>query len=100
MNYEEKLVKARETGEGIATRFQENPNFKMVKSGFNCPHCGAYHGYKKDNEGNVIHEKDKASKPYEIPEDIQWMCENTGYSWTEDCKCENCGNMYSQNNGC
>lgn len=99
MIYEEKLQEARRTGEGIATRFQEEANYKMA-NGLDCPHCGAYHGYKKDDEGKIIYEKDKVSTPYEIPSDIEWMCNNTGYSWTEDVKCASCENDYSQSNGC
>jgi hypothetical protein len=67
MIYEEKLKGAKETGKGIATRFQEKANYIMAKE-WKCPHCSS------------TDEKTK-STPYEIPEDIKFMCENGGYSW-------------------
>lgn len=101
MNYSEEIKKARETKKGIARKFQENANYKLSTKGkFDCPHCGAYHGYKiNDNEpdyNSIVEIMDK----YEIPSDIEYMCNNAGYSWIEDCKCANCGEMYSRNNGC
>lgn len=86
MNYEEKIKQAKETGKGIATRFQEAVNFTMAKE-WKCPHCGSM-------------DEESKSKPYEIAEDIKWMCENGGYSWHEDVKCKDCRQMYTQNNGC
>lgn len=99
MKYEEQIKKARETGEGIGSQFKEKSTHEMEKNDC-CPHCGAYNGYKKDEDGKVIYSKEKIGGVYEIPSDIEWMCNNTGYSWTEDCKCANCDKMYSQNNGC
>lgn len=102
MNYEEKLNKARKTGKGIVSRFQEKPNYKMaVGEGYDCPYCGAYHGYKM-NGNKCCYDKPCITNKdiYEIPNDIKFMCEHGEYSWTEDCKCANCGKMYSQNDGC
>jgi hypothetical protein len=96
--YEEKLKIARETGKGIIVRFQEKSNYKMAVNNYDCPHCGAYHGSKKEDKWNT--KGTKIGQQYETPEDIKFMCNNIGYSWTEDIKCSNCGEIYSQSNGC
>ncbi|MFR0045462.1 MAG: hypothetical protein ACLRWO_02965 [Clostridium butyricum] len=103
MEYKDKLKNARKTGEGIISRFQEKANYKMaIREGYDCPHCGAYHGYKIDDSGEPIYRLDKnvSHDIYETPSNIEFMCNHTGYSWTEDCECANCGKTYSQNNGC
>ena len=103
MIYEEELKKARETGKGISAVFQEKSNYKnCTEKSFDCPHCGAYHGFKLDDNKDIIFEvpKETVSKTYELPKDIEWMCNHEGYSWHEDCKCSNCNEIYTQNNGC
>ncbi|MGL4571731.1 MAG: hypothetical protein ACRCVJ_11780 [Clostridium sp.] len=99
MDYKEKLKETRNTGKGIALKFKENETYINAISGWDCPHCGAYMGdhpdYYDTNKGKVL-----IVDTYEIPNDIKYMCEKIGYSWTEDCKCGNCGKLYSQNNGC
>ena len=94
-HYEEVLKKARITGKGyIHYKFKEKATYiksgDLIKDGYRCPHCKQY-DIKKDVE--VI---DK----YETPEDINFMINDVGYSWTEDCKCRLCGELYSQSNGC
>ena len=99
MSYSEKIKQARERKWGIASKFQEKENYKMSDS-FNCSHCGAYHGYKMNgNEPDYSLEK-KVVDHYEIPSDIEYMSNHVEYSWTEDCKCANCGELYSCHNGC
>lgn len=103
MLYNEKLKEARETGKGIATKFQEKANYTIaIGGGFDCPFCSAYHGYKLDDNKEIISTfpSKVMSMPYELPTDIEWMCQNGGYSWHEDCKCSNCNHIYTQNNGC
>ena len=97
--YEEALKLARETGNGVTARFQEKPTHKMAR-GFDCPHCGAYHGSKKENKWNT--QGTQIGDRYETPEDIEFMCgnEDSSYSWTEDMKCSDCGEMYCRSNGC
>ncbi|MGL6184800.1 MAG: hypothetical protein ACRC1T_05415 [Clostridium chrysemydis] len=87
---EEVISKAKKTGNGIVSDFQETPTYKEAINKYDCPHCGArFWG----GTSNVI-------KQYEITSDIEYMMENVGYAWTEDCKCLICGKLYSQHNGC
>lgn len=88
--YEEQLKLSRKTGKGIVKRFQEKASYKYAINGFDCPHCNAKFGGGKVLDIDI----------YETPRDIEFMCNNTGYSWTEDCKCGKCDAMYSQSNGC
>ncbi|MCH1964356.1 hypothetical protein MCG45_16120 [Clostridium perfringens] len=87
---EEVISKAKETGNGIIFNFQEIPTYKEAINKYDCPHCGASFG---GGTSNVM-------KRYEVPSDIEYMMGNVGYTWTEDCKCFICGNLYSQHNGC
>lgn len=98
--YEEKFKIARETGKGRVVRFQEKPAYTEAVNEYDCPHCGAEFGnhpnWGRTNKGGKIVDHNN----YETPSDIEFMCNHVGYSWTEDCKCGNCGEMYSQSNGC
>lgn len=74
---------------------------------YNCPHCGERFTEFLES----VAPDDKVTRRlwehmgvdhnnYETPSDIEYMCNHIEYSWTEDCKCGNCGKMYSQSNGC
>lgn len=93
-NYKEGFKKAREIGKGKSFKFKEKPTYVMsedlLKVGYWCPHCKQYDFNKQDQ---VIDR-------YETPSDIEFMCDNVEYSWTEDCKCSLCGGLYSRDNGC
>lgn len=83
----------------LIIEFKEQATYKMAINGFDCPHCGAAHG-NHVNYGDTNNGRCKIIDKYEIPIDVEFMHKHTGYSWTEDCKCGNCGKMYSRGNGC
>lgn len=94
MDYKEILEKARKTGKGFANNnFKEKATYIksgcLIKNGYTCPHCQKHDGYM-----------DKVLESYETPEDIEYMCNKGGYSWTEDRRCNLCGGLYSLDNGC
>ncbi|MCC0671579.1 hypothetical protein IC216_06240 [Clostridioides sp. ES-S-0145-01] len=80
------LEEAKLTGNGLALRYKEKPSFRLSED-YKCPYC--------KNKKNKSH-----SDWYETDEDIKIMIENTGYSWTEDRKCDCCGKVFSMRNGC
>lgn len=89
------LCNSRELGKGYALdKFQEEPTYTiggdLLKDGYRCPHC------KKHN----INKGAEVIKRYGTPNNIEFMFNHTGYSWTEDCRCALCGGLYSQKNGC
>lgn len=101
MEYNKKIAEARQTKKGIVIKFQEKENYKLSPKGkYDCPHCGAYHGYKMNGDKPDYSNGKEVVDRYEIPSDIIFMYKHPGYSWTKDCKCANCGKMYSCNNGC
>lgn len=100
MNYNKEIKKARLTCEGINLKFQEKENHKEAIDGFDCPYCKATLGCKMNGSKIIYNSPKEIIDKYETSIDIKNMCEVTCYSWTEDCKCSNCGEMYSQHNGC
>lgn len=98
--YQEELIESRKTGRGISVRFQESENHLPAINNYDCPYCGAKYGEPTGWEYSNKSKKIIISDKYETPKDIEFMCNHIGYSWTEDCKCGNCGKIYSQHNGC
>ena len=77
--------------------YKDKPNYKMSKR-YDCPHCNSRFG--NGIYGRKQYEDTTMTTSYEIFEDVKWMNENVGFSWTEDCICGNCGKWFSHNNGC
>lgn len=96
-DYKKQLNLAKKTGKGIACKFQQKPTYEEVVDGYKCPYCNAEYGEASNCEDGG---KPIVFDHYETPVDVEFMCNHVGYSWTEDCKCGNCGKMYSRGNGC
>ena len=54
-----------------------------------CPHCKAVLGNGIENKRTEIGEG------YETPVDIKFMLDGGDYSFVTNCKCGNCGEMFS-----
>lgn len=91
--FEDVLRNARETGKGMVVQFKETANYEMYETYDACPHCK-----KEISINNCAGGLDE--NRYEIPDNLRAMTEETCYSWTEDQKCEYCGEFFSIMNGC